>query len=932
MHKSFYLLSFVLLSLCTGIMSSCREHGLDFDPVAINYQKDFNKFFGNVDPNHTWNTATIRTLDYQINISGDYSIKVFANSPRQAGNKSVLLADFAGPFTGGTGQKYSFNFDCPTGLQSVWVALEGGNLPGYVLEEVPINSDGKASVKFGGEASATRGIVHAVDSKGTGWPNEYVYKAQGAAATTIFKKAAYDGTVEDHSFLSIIPEQQPNAAKPGVASDFVFVSTGQTYNLYPMYVYTGADVSIGVQYRASATDTWSTDFIFWETKSGKSDNDPSRITQVYEDKSKDQGSRNGAGWYYTNVNKTNNGSPFSHTECDGITFNFPEGYQFRFSVHQNPGFIRYSERAANSDGKSYFATFNNGYRHTGLNDSSAGDPVLFVGVEDWTNSVIDLNDVVMAFVGQLPLVVEEGSPVYTSAEYLIAFEDMGTNDFDFNDVVISVEHTAGRTEAVVSVEAVGGTLPVYLGYDNSILEFALVDGNNHSDPLSGHQNCTELHDVLSAGTASSSTPLNVDKNSHNDGKTVEIGALKYPARSRTITVAENFSIVSHASSFFIRVNDADGTSREIHPYDATKDIGTTPQAFVVADPYWAWPTESTAITSAYSDFSTWVANANQQDWYSPFWSGNDGNSSTVHEETTTVMPDIHFDKCIKDRAAIGESKSITITRDELRALDITDNETTIAFVVTGRDRANNEIITITAKFEDNSNVVPAEHIQDGASTNTSSSYGEADKFTVNWGEHSSFTLAMTSSKGESSTAKLNSVWTLTYKNQRLITGSNISEILTKVNDEIEICLMNPSTDRPRVLGCEVLENAASTVFHAHGGTTLSMKTLADAIATNSTYANYVFKLRKVDDGYTLTSKHGGKSLTKSGNALVWDTTAQTFTLANPTSRPGNVTIAEVGIDDMFRITIDNNHLNANYLDWRGGTGDWSVWCIFQLNP
>ncbi len=96
---------------------------------------------------------------------------------------------------------------------------------------------------------------------------------------------------------------------------------------------------------------------------------------------------------------------------------------------------------------------------------------------------MDLNDMVFLIdntdhVYDIPVVEiedpDDPDPDPEVWEWIIACEDLGTNDFDFNDVVFSVSGavTDAQTETkTVKVKALaaGGTLPVYLYYKDKQL-------------------------------------------------------------------------------------------------------------------------------------------------------------------------------------------------------------------------------------------------------------------------------------------------------------------------------------------------------------------------------------------------------------------------------------------------------------------------------
>ena len=96
---------------------------------------------------------------------------------------------------------------------------------------------------------------------------------------------------------------------------------------------------------------------------------------------------------------------------------------------------------------------------------------MFLGFEDWPNTTdvwggsdFDLNDVVFAFDGCQPTIINEEPD-----KWLLACEDLGGSfDIDYNDVVFSVEHISGQNKAKLTPLAAGGTLASYIYFQDPL--------------------------------------------------------------------------------------------------------------------------------------------------------------------------------------------------------------------------------------------------------------------------------------------------------------------------------------------------------------------------------------------------------------------------------------------------------------------------------
>lgn len=576
-----------------------------------------------------------------------------------------------------------------------------------------------------------------------------------------FTRAAYDGS--QGGFMDIIPENVENTNKEHVSVDFSYVSTGAPLHLYPMYTWTGADVTIGLQYKENHSASWPTNINedtekIWETTNSAT----GRITRHFTIngvESTDGGREN----YYWCTDYTTTG--FDYTICPGITISFPAGYEFRFWVLQkNKGvnFIRYSTTNSNSDKLHYFGTFNNGHKHV---QNGITSDVLYLGVEDWNNARHDINDIVMAFVGELPLVIEDIKMIYEEAEYTIAYEDMGAiGDYDFNDVVFSVRHVSGATLAEVDLRAVGGTLPVKLKYKDNYL-------------FGGK----ELHEVLGEVQEPKITdmrPINVICS----GNTVDRRNMYFVEEEESVSISSNSSIVDEASNFSLIVEREDGTFSEIKAPDPRKDnaeVAKVPQAIIVAKHNWDWPTENTRISTAYPDFTKWVADRNKANWYTPIWSGEDEHSTNI-DYGVTLMPSYAYEKCLLNRDDIdlkeeevgaGNAYTLTIPKSDLVITHYNENGKSevnhylwaydsfnLAFVVTGRKSGDAVTLNVYKNSVDGELIETITFDDAHHNSTTSSSFGESlsQEVAINWDGVEQIAVKVDSHQPY---CHLNSIWT-----------------------------------------------------------------------------------------------------------------------------------------------------------------------------
>ncbi len=205
----------------------------------------------------------------------------------------------------------------------------------------------------------------------------------------------------------------------------------------------------------------------------------------------------------------------------------------------------------------------------------------FAGFEDGTDE--DLNDIVFWIEGAYELEPKPLDIGHSTAEtepapqsWILACEDLGNaDDFDFNDIVLSVSYTGGTT-ATITPLAAGGTLPAEIYYNGTSLgEIHALFGVDETDMV------------------------------NTNGKQKE-------AQPISITVPADFTMsVPDMGGISIKVTGKNNGEITI----ASPDAGTAPQMICVPD-IWMWPTERTSILSAYNRFKGWMEDhTSNLDWY-----------------------------------------------------------------------------------------------------------------------------------------------------------------------------------------------------------------------------------------------------------------------------------------------------------------------------
>lgn len=271
------------------------------------------------------------------------------------------------------------------------------------------------------------------------------------------------------------------------------------------------------------------------------------------------------------------------------TYDFPAGYHIVFFIYQteNIGNFNYSLpelnlRIGHKNGNPAPSQQNIGAVKVA---SWSFKGYTFVGFEDG-GSDEDLNDIVFRAEGAYdpgvpPVVVPDPDPTPTpkAQPWILACEDLGnTDDFDFNDIVFSVSHVAGTTEATVTPLAAGGTLEAHIYY--------------------GNQDLGEIHQLLGQNGY---TITNTNGSKGTAGEGIKIA------------VPTDFSMSREMGGFKVQIKK---NGQEAATINAPQN-GTAPQMICIDNSTnWAWPIERTNISEAYPEFGKWGANYNTNpEWY-----------------------------------------------------------------------------------------------------------------------------------------------------------------------------------------------------------------------------------------------------------------------------------------------------------------------------
>ena len=155
-----------------------------------------------------------------------------------------------------------------------------------------------------------------------------------------------------------------------------------------------------------------------------------------------------------------------------------------------------------------------------------------------------------------------------------------------------------------------------------------------------------------------------------------------------------------------------------------------------------------------------------------------------------------------------------------------------------------------------------------------------------------------------------------------------------VGDSKEVIMVNPHRNNGYILG----HNGSAAVSEGNGfATEADMKEAAYGVKDDN---NYHMIISKEQGYYTLTSKVGNMSPTGTTAAARWSSTPMHYTIENATSLASHTDltsgVATTNNPNLIRFkNPSNKYLNAggglSSLKFARGTGEWSVWYLYDAN-
>lgn len=604
MKKTLLKVCFLLLGVM--VLASCTDNIYD-RPHIEDRTKAYMKMFGEIDPKQDWNMAERKSII--VDAAGSSNVKIYAKS-RAA---YVQVADYQN--VSGTQE---LGFDAARDVDD-FVVIGGGT--------VKLAKNGETVAL---DAPASRVLMNGggVDKNGL---NPYVEQL------STYKTFTID---EILPFLQYVPEKKDSRTNPSFHSDFLAVSTAdREVTIYPVYWNASFYHEFGIYtYNEDGTKD---ERVVWRNKDSGSNtvqvrfnNDNGTVTDWQNPSSIWTGSD-------TNTKCINNASTIVNAvQSKGFKVKLPVGKKYGFFIkayntsmstyksgtyttsnydadelvhtwyseaqynYDKQGHASFFETLVEKNGQKVYQTFL-GFedavvhakgpdpRHPNSSYTAEnGDSIYNYSVNadgtyksgGWKGDR-DYNDL-MFIIDPAPVVID-----HTEQEWIIAAEDLGQeDDFDFNDLVVSVKSMAGTGKAQITALAAGGTLPLYF-YKND----TLIGGG-------------EYHEKFFDRFASEKTGLYPMINTYaynTKGKTIEIN------------VEPHFSLTtfrgSYMGGFNIVMHEPSSTDGKGQVIITPPHEGEAPQMICVPAG-WKWPKERVLINNPYPLFGEWGKDYTNAKW------------------------------------------------------------------------------------------------------------------------------------------------------------------------------------------------------------------------------------------------------------------------------------------------------------------------------
>jgi len=412
-----------LVGLCATIQS-CKD--TDYSDGYGDYKKSeleisFQKEFGSIASDQTWNTVSCIETTVIVGEEGSYDIKFFTGNPLNPLEETCLLSEY-----------HINSIESTFWINAPHVTKLYAMLSNKEDEVIHLSTDveyDKAEFDFTSQQEQQTRAVKLMSRANTGAEDDYKY----------FSKEEID------AMKKALPEKK---AATSLYNNYEFISQGE-FIVCPVYGYAWDDDAAGYYYYDPDNEQSTyTEVTLFEHNHELGE----KMQYVWEDDSVENFNFGSKTYHWNDIP-----SDYQYIRTVQYKVDVPKGWRVGFWCYNRDEKVKAYSSISRNEGQKFLSA---------IVTTETGKT--YIGLEDKPTDDMDCNDIVFNVEPVPPVVTPD--TVFDRQVYTIAFEDLGTtDDFDFNDIVLYITHNNLTDSVNVQVVAAGGTLPVGVYYDDDLI-------------------------------------------------------------------------------------------------------------------------------------------------------------------------------------------------------------------------------------------------------------------------------------------------------------------------------------------------------------------------------------------------------------------------------------------------------------------------------
>lgn len=198
-------ISIAVISMALGF-SACQEEDFGYTARQINYESEFAKTFGKIDPKQNWSTLSPTTIHYTLPNEGVYSVYVTSHALNYYGDNFLVASTEQ---VVANGEKQSIRFDMPKGYNVAYLTIreestdQVGTLAAVICEgEGEVNFTGKPLMANNGALDNLKQTSYVVAFEDLGGSCDWDFN-DVVVRVSILPRARVAGVAVDFELLAV---------------------------------------------------------------------------------------------------------------------------------------------------------------------------------------------------------------------------------------------------------------------------------------------------------------------------------------------------------------------------------------------------------------------------------------------------------------------------------------------------------------------------------------------------------------------------------------------------------------------------------------------------------------------------------------------------------------------------------------------------------